>query len=243
MPGAVRNRGVEAARYPLIAFLDSDDLWLPRKLERQLETAPPSWREGIASANTDSPLIHSREIWLRQGKIVSQKGQKHRRRGDVFESALKKCSIGPSTVIMQRDIFEKLGGFREDLEIAEDYELWLRLSSLYPVEYVDQALVIKRAGHGEQLSGKYGQIEIFRLRGLEELWETGWFHRHISDESKIEAAARELAGKFRIYAAGCRKRDRPEEARSYELRADGVEQTLEKTTNKQGEESYDIQQE
>lgn len=180
MPGAVRNRGVEAAGYGLLAFLDSDDLWLPRKLELQVEVfqagegglvreKPSQALEGAA------PLVHSREIWLRGEKIISQKGQRFQRRGDVFGEALKKCMIGPSTVLMRRDVYEQLGGFPEDLEIAEDYELWLRLTALYPVEFVEEPLIVKRAGHGQQLSEKYGHIELFRLKGLEDLVRRRWF--------------------------------------------------------------------
>jgi len=230
MPGAVRNRGVEEACYDIIAFLDSDDLWLPQKLEKQLE---------LMTAREDGPpgLFHTREIWLRDSKIISQKTQRHRRRGDVFADALEKCMIGPSTVLMQREVFEELGGFREDLEIAEDYELWLRLTAAYPVEYVEEPLVVKRAGHGAQLSEKYGQIEIFRIRALQRLVEEDFFRGsggigsfprlgespppggYFPPDHRHEAAAAELARKCEIYAAGCRARGRTGEAAEYEALA------------------------
>ena len=53
-------------------------------------------------------LLHSRELWLRGERIVSQKGQNHAREGDVFSDALWKCTIGPSTVLMDRGVFEEL---------------------------------------------------------------------------------------------------------------------------------------
>ncbi|MDY7029807.1 MAG: glycosyltransferase family A protein [Spirochaetota bacterium] len=227
MPGAARNRGVEDARFDLIAFLDSDDIWLPEKLERQIPLLSGGSESVAAAPRTLPPLIHTREIWLRGTKIISQKTQRHRRRGDVFEDALGKCMIGPSTVLMRREVFEELGGFREDLEIAEDYEFWLRLTARYEVEYIDTPLVVKRAGHGEQLSEKYGQIEIFRIRGLHDLVRSGWLaegRRRMPTETGRaapagmlqELAAAELARKAAIYAAGCRKRGRPEEAERYE---------------------------
>lgn len=299
MPGAVRNRGVESARYDLIAFLDSDDLWLPLKLEKQLSIFGyrgggsgngTGIRTGIGSGrvfpvddagdrghagvggedgagvgdgtgvagigigfggSTGPPaLVHSREIWLRDTKIVSQKTQRHRRRGEVFADALVKCMIGPSTVLMQRWVFEELGGFREDLEIAEDYELWLRLTAAYYVDYIDEPLVVKRAGHGAQLSEKYGQIEIFRIHALRRLVEEEFFRASPGrqafgsssgtgnsreagsstwpgsspeavtptspPEEKQSLATAELARKCEIYAAGCRTRNRMEEAERYE---------------------------
>jgi hypothetical protein len=93
----------------------------------------------------------------------------------IFEDALKKCIIGPSTVLMEASLFREAGGFREDLEIAEDYELWLRITSRYSVAYLDEALTVKRAGHPGQLSEKYGSIEYFRIKALEPLVDSRWF--------------------------------------------------------------------
>jgi len=108
---------------------------------------------------------------------------------------------------MRRELFEEFGGFREDLEIAEDYELWLRITAKYPVGYIDEPLVIKRGGHADQLSEKYGQIEVFRIKALLVNLETGIF----AGEQR-ELAVRELVRKCRIYAQGCEKRGKVEEA-------------------------------
>jgi glycosyltransferase involved in cell wall biosynthesis len=201
-PGRARNEGVRAARGRYLTFLDSDDLWKPEKLQKQL---------AFLAANPGVRVCHTRERWLRGGREVSQAGQGHRRSGDIFSDALKKCIIGPSTVMLERTLFDELGGFREDLEIAEDYELWLRLCAREQVGYIDDALTIKRAGHDDQLSEKYSQIEIFRIRGLKDLVDTGWF----SEPRQGKEAAAELARKCRIYAAGCAKRGRADEARRF----------------------------
>jgi glycosyltransferase involved in cell wall biosynthesis len=238
MPGLVRNKGSQAARGRYLAFLDSDDLWLPQKLELQMR---------LLQTDTGNPLLcHTREKWLRAGKEISQAGQKHRREGDIFADALVKCVIGPSTLVVEKAFFENHGGFREDLEIAEDYELWLRMSFTQPVLYVDKALTIKRAAvrgpdEEDNLSAKYGHIEIFRIKALRDLIDKGFFSsrtenhtenyaknhaenyeenhtkNHTENYAKKEKLAREeLARKCGIYAAGCRKRGKTAEAAEYE---------------------------
>ena len=213
MPGAVRNRGAACARGKYLAFLDSDDLWAETKLEKQVRLMEGS----NAAGETVRPrLSHTRELWLRNGKVVSQAGQKHERQGDLFAASLRKCVIGPSTVLLERSLFEETGGFREDLEIAEDYEFWLRITCREPVAYLDEQLTTKRAGAGDQLSEKYGQIEIFRLRALRDLLEGGFFPL---SGGRRKAAAAEFAKKCAIYAAGCRKRGKTGEAEEFEALA------------------------
>lgn len=160
MPGRARNLGVAEAGGDLVAFLDSDDLWMPSKLEQQLALL-----DNERKADIRPVLIHTREHWNRNGREISQKGQNHKRVGDVFEDALKKCTIGPSTVLLSRSLLVERG-FREELPVAEDYELWLHLCLNNHVQFIDQALVEKRAGHGPQLSEQFGVIEYFRIRAL-----------------------------------------------------------------------------
>jgi len=202
-PGLVRNRCASEAKGEFLAFLDSDDLWKPDKLRLQYET--------LHRDNPGCLISHTREEWNRSGKIVSQSGMTHKREGDIFSDSLKKCIIGPSTVMVSADLYARTGGFREDLEIAEDYEYWLRLTSSQSVGYLDEPLTVKRAGHDDQLSEKYGQIEIFRIQGLKDLVDGGYF-----GDGYASQAARELSRKCMVYGRGCLKRDKLEEGKKYQ---------------------------
>ena len=239
-PGAVRNRGAEAAKGLRLAFLDSDDTWLPDKLEKQLSmmnSVPGS------AAGTAPRISHTREIWRRGEKTVSQKGQKHQREGWIFPDALKKCIIGPSTVMMECSLFFETGGFHETIEIAEDYEYWLRICSQYQVGYVNESLTYKRAGGWPQLSEKYGRIEWFRLCALANLLgleipgsplvdaslsgeETPYlnnYHWKGFPEKEKKLALKELSFKCSVWAAGCRKRKRDAEAAQFDAIIEQIE--------------------
>jgi glycosyltransferase involved in cell wall biosynthesis len=210
-PAAARNRGVAIARAPLIAFLDSDDLWSPAKLQRQL---------AFMRAHPEFAICQTREIWLRDGRRVNP-GRRHlKRAGDIFAESLHVCLISPSAVMMRTDLFRALGGFDEALPACEDYDLWLRILVDHEAGLLDEALVTRRAGHRDQLSATTPAPDRFRILALAKLLALEGLA-----PTRRAAAAAVLAEKCGIYAKGLARRARPEDAAFYESLARRAELT------------------
>ncbi len=160
---AARNRGIAAAQFEWIALLDSDDSWMPQKIE-QIRKARQQHPEFV--------LYHSDEIWIRHGVRVNPK-HKHRKSGGwIFESCLPLCAISPSATVIRKSVLESLGMFDEKLPACEDYDLWLRLCHQFPVHYINQTLITKYGGHDDQLSQQHPAMDRFRIRALHQLLKT-----------------------------------------------------------------------
>ena len=189
---AARNKGIRKIKSQWIAFLDSDDEWLPQKIEKQLFelTRQPMYK-----------LIHCDEVWIRNGVRVNAMNKHKKSGGDIFESCLPLCVISPSASIIQRELLLEVGLFNESLPACEDYDLWLRICSSHPVLYVNEKLLRKYGGHEDQLSRQHWGMDRFRVDALDRIIREGVLQ---SDQAK---AAREiLINKCRILINGADKR-------------------------------------
>ena len=198
---AARNRGIHAARGSLIAFLDSDDEWLPGKLAVQVE---------FFKQNPYAKICQTEETWIRDGRRVNPKKHHKKPAGDIFKPSLHLCLVSPSAVMIRRALFDRVGFFDETLPACEDYDMWLRISCRYPVDLIDTPLIIKRGGHADQLSRMAG-LDKYRIKSIARLMEG----EHLSEVQR-QASMVVFTEKCRIYANGCRKRGKFDEADYYE---------------------------
>jgi len=184
-----RNTGIEISKGRLIAFLDSDDLWKPKKLEIQKK---------FMDKNPHIPLCYTDEIWLKDSVFKNQRKIHQKSGGDIFERCLKLCIISPSSVMIRREIFEEFK-FDERMPVCEDYDLWLRICAKYEVGYIPQRLIIKRS-ICSQLSKKYEAMDRFRIYAIRKVLKT-----QLPSEKK-KLAMEELKRKSKIVSNGALKR-------------------------------------
>jgi glycosyltransferase involved in cell wall biosynthesis len=201
---AARNRGFAAASGRFIAFLDSDDIWLPQKLSQQVD---------FFQSNPDALICQTEEIWIRNNVRVNPKKRHKKPSGMIFEPSLSLCLVSPSAVMIKKNLFEEVGLFDETLPACEDYDLWLRVSCRHPVHLIDTPLIIKRGGHEDQLSASPG-LDKFRIKAIKKVIESG-----LLSAAQYQTAVETLKEKCDIYASGCRKRGRMDEAAYYEALA------------------------
>lgn len=202
-PAFSRNTGIKNSRGKYIAFLDSDDLWLEDKLFYQLE---------FFKKNPEYLLVHTNEIWIKNGKLLKQKEKHKKGGGDQFERSLELCVISPSSVMLKKELFDEVGLFDESFPACEDYEFWLRVTSKFEVGFIEDPLVIKRGGHPDQLSKKILNLDFWRAKAIGKLIKQNWF-----SEKQKEIAKKYLEEKAKIYIQGLIKRKKLKEKEEFEI--------------------------
>ena len=198
---SARNSGIKEAIGSWIAFLDSDDEWMSNKLEQQ---------KGLINSFQEAWLCHTNEIWIRNGVRVNQMKKHQKYGGNVFENCLDICRISPSSVLIKKEVFEMVGLFDESLKVCEDYDLWLRITSVFPVIFLDEPLITKYGGHADQLSRVDNGIEQYRIKSLEKILRSESLSADQSKSAKLH-----LLKKLKVFSNGLEKRNKLKELSIY----------------------------
>jgi len=199
---AARNTGILHAKGKYIAFLDSDDLWVKGKLRIQIN---------FLDENPHYPLCYTDEIWIRRGKRVNPMLKHAKFSGWIFEKCLPLCTISPSSSMMRKTLFPRVGLFDEALPVCEDYDFWLRVSARFPIFFIDKKLIIKRGGHPDQLSNRSWGNDRFRVIALEKLLSEPY-----TGPEERELVLKEMKKKCQILSEGFFKRGNEQEGRRYQ---------------------------
>ncbi|MBR0092058.1 MAG: glycosyltransferase family 2 protein [Lachnospiraceae bacterium] len=151
-----RNAGVQYARHPLLAFLDSGDTWKPDKLERQIY-----YRE----KNPSFKMVYTRFASHKEDGITycPWDGIEGRLEGSLYRDLLLRNTIGPPTMMVDKDSFLECGGFNESYRCNEDWDFVIRFSMRFPIGYINEALTDV---YPEQGSVSSNVEEFFRVRKL-----------------------------------------------------------------------------
>lgn len=126
-----RNNGIEVSTGEYIAFLDSDDTWLPQKLEKQI----PLFVDDVG-------LVYSGIYEVDDnGNILKTVLPEKNMRGNIYYRLLVKNAMTGGTVVVKRNVLDDVGLFDQQLQAAENWDLWIRISQQYTVDYVSEPLV------------------------------------------------------------------------------------------------------
>ncbi|XDD49110.1 glycosyltransferase family 2 protein [Leptospira sp. WS92.C1] len=170
-----RNFGVERSVFDWIAFLDSDDLWLPDKLKVQ-------WK--VLQEQKDIEILQSQEIWIRNGKRINPPAHLQKSNGWIFDRSLEMCSITPSSVLLKKDLYVSAGKMDEELPACEDYDLWLRITATHPVTLLDELLLVRYGGHDDQLSFQHPVMDRFRIYSILKILSSDLLNENQRNSSK-----------------------------------------------------------
>ncbi|MBI1870500.1 MAG: glycosyltransferase [Chlamydiae bacterium] len=206
--GQARHLAIIQTKGEYLAFLDCDDLWVPKKLEKQLK---------LFHLNSKLGLVYSDGYTINErGEILLRYSHKHKiYRGNIFDQLLMSCFIPPVGAMIPRAVYDRVGPF-QNFRTAEEYDLFLKIAYQYPCDYVEEPLYKYRSHDGNlSLTGsrEYLHRESIEIREywVKEVSENG-------SPKTYNKLVRKLL--VREYVAFCRwflDQGRNEEARKYIL--------------------------
>jgi len=158
---AARNRGIEESKGEYLVFLDADDYFLPENLEKKIKFLDTHPKYGWVYSDgyfIDETTQKKERASVRLG--YNKLGVKA---GNILRELLIKPIIPTLAVMIRKECLEKVGDFDERLPCLQDYDLWIRVASLYSVGYIDEPLYVKVL-HRESISNRTDKEEGYKAR-------------------------------------------------------------------------------
>ncbi len=156
-------------------------------------------------------MSYTDEKWIREGREIKLPKKYRKYGGDIFKECLSHCIIAPSATVIHKNLLDKVGFFDENLEVCEDYDLWLRIAIKNEIGLIDKKLITKYGGDEDQLSMKFWGMDRFRVLALEKLLN--------NTESKAltsKEITNELIKKYNLLLKGAKKHDKIQDIYNYE---------------------------
>ena len=164
-----RNSGLAVSSGEFVALCDADDVWLPGKLQTQMDCFLA--RPELGVVHSDSAIIDAvgNVTGKRFSSLLHRKGQVTS--GNLFKVLCERNFLCVPTVILRREAIQYAGGFEESLRSLEDWVCWTKVSRKYPFHYIEDALVHYRI-HGAGLSSNPKGMALNRVKALQILLES-----------------------------------------------------------------------
>lgn len=144
---SARNMGILKSKYNLIAFLDADDIWSKDKLKLQINKFCNNEQLGMVFGSFINKIFYS------NNKYYQKLMKSNVKDGYIYNELIKGNFVGTSSVIIKRSVLDDVGIFNEKLMLAEDFDLWIRISKKYKIGYIDKPLFLRRYDGKTNLSG------------------------------------------------------------------------------------------
>ncbi|MFD0864106.1 glycosyltransferase family 2 protein [Sungkyunkwania multivorans] len=201
-PSRPRNVGISKAKGDYIAFLDDDDIWLPQKLEKQVEILEKHQDYGLTHCYCKVIDATGNET----GDLIGRPGDPGVKHGKVTERMVGNWTLMMPTPLMRRELIDKVGNFNEAMpQAGEDVEFWVRCSLHTKFYYLDEPLVLYRShlSNSEILSDKYVQLPSYLKEVVDQAFDdhllTESQHRSLVDNLVKMQLKKLKDGKWRTF--------------------------------------------
>jgi glycosyltransferase involved in cell wall biosynthesis len=170
-----RNAGMHRASGSHIAFLDSDDYWLPRKLERQMALFADHPEYGMVACQCGSVQIDG----------TYREKNRPGKSGWILYDLFNKNFIRTSSAVITRTCLEKVGGFDEALREGEEYDYWLRIAAEFAVGFINEPLTVyvdnTDGMSTDSLTGRLHRLKVLEKKYLKKKIPPHMYRRRIAD--------------------------------------------------------------